>query len=208
MQPFRSPEEAHRAFLSLLLEQAAQEGIEFNDLERRLLSSTETSDSVSETEWEHLNENLDLEEALDEKIAALTKRLRRKIAKTEGIQAEKEFVRCLELTASEESYLGGVLVLGGQVQTKLVYSWPKIVLFTVIGAVVFVSALVYLIEHGPYNIPAVTRLNRFVDEHGSWLLNPAGWFQSYSGYVFMGLVLAYAIYVWPRIIRDYLRNRK
>src|SRR5438128_11952823 len=73
MQLFSTPAEARQILLAMIFERAKRENVEFSDLERRLLTSTEACDTVTDREWQRLIEDEDEEfsDALSDKAATL-----------------------------------------------------------------------------------------------------------------------------------------
>jgi hypothetical protein len=213
MQPFETPLEARQILLALIFEQANQDGVELSDLERRLLASTETDDSVTEAEWDFVINDADFEDALMEKTALLIRHIRHGLVKAEGAQGRKEFKRCLNCAAGEASYMEGVLVGGGFVRLRLATDWQLITILSIVGSVIFIWILLYWVEHNPSSwidshFPFLRSCAGFISKHTIWLERPDDWFQSYFGYVIAAALCAFAIYSWPRIIGDYLKNRK
>jgi hypothetical protein len=214
MLSFKTPSEAKSVLISIILAQAAIEGVSLSEFEQKLLESSEIDESPTEEELEQFDDEQG--EEFWNKIALLIKHAGSRVRSEQGSEAQKGFRDCIELAAHDNGYLAGILFLRGFANWNDVPRWNtvlQIAAASLIGSVIFLGAIFYFSEHSPRpwieaHTKSLSTVENWVSMHTLWLTNPYGWFQEYGGYVMLAALFSYAIYAYGSIIRAYVREKK
>ena len=164
MNPFTTSHEATAYVLDRILQQAAIDGLTFNDFERRLLYGLATEEEIDT--FEDQNEGEDAER-LWRKLDVVVRHGLEREGQSGGRELRRRYEAALRLAATETHYLAQILT--GPTQAKLstrlkrgLRRWAVLLPICFIGGIGLAAAIFWL-------SPAIERVGRTLEKHGTLL---------------------------------------